>query len=88
MHVQVSYKIVHLEKQFHIAKIYLNEMLFKKYFLPLFHHTILIFLNHISKRKVREKKEDRDDLILSISLLTRLALNDVIVQLGHCNHEE
>lgn len=46
------------------------------------------FFYHISKRKVREKKEDRDDLILSISLLTRLALSDVMVQLGHCNHEE
>ena len=37
---------------------------------------------------MREKEKDGDDLILSISLLTRLALNDVMVQLGHWNHEE
>ena len=82
MHIQVCYKIVHFsETVSHIKDIFKpRDVTYLKYFLPLFQHMILNFLNDSSKRKVREKEKDRDDLILSISLLTRLALNDVMVQ--------
>ena len=82
MHIQFCYKIVHFsETVSHFKDIFkLRDVTYLKYFLPLFQHMILNSLNHSSKRKVREKEKDRDDLILSISLLTRLALNDVMVQ--------